>query len=290
MANKTAHKAPPRIDLMRTRGATLRYRLSSKWFRVTSAAVVLALVIGGAVWQYPTLSRVVQQWAVSESGRDELLAAQATLSDRLTDADVVLRSTNGDLVSAKELTETVDHCREVRTTAGSAEEMLSCASAVIQATGYLALQNDRYRTFTSTVALIKQDTDEKARVEAAWAAAEKAAAAEAERVRVEKEAARSRQNTGGTGGGTPKPRGGGGGGGGQSLSSTVTCSGPATVFVSASGGGTVSISISGAGSNSASGSGAASASASGGAGTYYIRASSTSGGLSLSPSWSGACR
>lgn len=290
------YKAPPVVNLTRKRGSTLRYRASSWWFRMLASFAAAAVIAGAVVWQLPNINAAVQEWAVGTSGQSELLSAQAGLSDTLALSDDTLSDTEGDVVSTAELRALIDECRAIRTNAESVDGMRDCVSHLIQTSGYLAVQNDRYATAVETTALVKEDAEEKARVKAAAAAKKKAAAEKAERERLEQEAKRNQQQQNrnpprnNQGNPAPPPPSNPGGGGGQSLSATVVCNGPATVSASASGGGSVSIRISGPGSNSSSGSGGASVSASGGAGTYTISASSSSGGVSINPSWSGNCR
>lgn len=291
------------VRLNRTRADTFAYYARSRVTKAIGAAGLLAAVVVGGVWQYPNASAAIEEWAAGISGRDSVLTAQAELSDALAHASSIRVSVPaGAAIDTNELAKLVAECEDVRA-GGESGPMLECAMKVKTATRAVAGRVERYQNATQILALEQQASDAaRQREEAARAEAQRAADEQATRdaiARAEEEARRaaeqdqggSTSDSGGSSGGNSgggSPGGGSGGGGGSTLSTTVTCNSRQTVTAIASGGGTVTVTISGAGSHSASGGGSASASASG-QGTFHISATSSEGGLTLNPSWTGAC-
>lgn len=308
-----------KVRLNRTAGDTLRWYLTTRASRLASTLTAVALVAALGVWQYPNASALVQDWAAGLSGKDATLTAQAAFTSAYAAAQATAGNVTGDLVDASALVQALADCEGTQATADVAV-MDDCTSRLNAATAAVGGDLDRYAVAVQVAALVQQSADAKAqREEEAKAAA--AAQAEKDRLAAEKEALEAQrraaeeearrleeeqQNNGGTGGESqpsqpqpepqqpsqpqpqpptqPQPpveRG-------STLTETITCKSRQTVTASASGGGTVTVSITGAGTASNSGSGSASASATG-SGTFTIVATSTSGGLSLNPSWTGNC-
>lgn len=300
------------VRLDRTAADTFSYYARTRTAKAFASVTLLAVLAGTGVWQYPTAAAAVQDWAAGLSGRDEALAAQSALSDALNRADDVTASIPADSgIDSSQLTSLRDECSA--SPAGEPAVVAACADRLTVAADALAGTVRRHDTATQILALEQKAADAKRdREEAAAAAEEQArqkAAADAAAKQQADEAARraaaeARQQqqqqqqqsppavpappkapSGSTGGSTPsKPSAGTG----SALSTTVTCNSRQTVTASATGGGTVTVTISGAGSASRSGGGSAVAQATG-LGTFTITAKSTAGGLTLNPSWTGAC-
>lgn len=296
------------VRLTRTRADTFGYYARTRTARAFASVTLLALLTGLGVWQYPNAASAVEGWAATLSGRDEILAATSELSDVLDEAvDAHASAPEGAGLDVTALVALIDECGAVRTS-GEATAMFECSLRLSAAADSFSRQVERYTTASQIVALEQQATDAaRQREEAAAAAAKKAAeekaareaADRAARVQAEEAARRAAEEERRRQQQKPPPSSGGdrpapnkpskpSTGSGSSLSTTVTCSSRQTVTVTASGGGTVTVTISGAGTASRSGGGQATASATG-QGTFTIHAKSTSGGLTLNPSWTGAC-
>lgn len=289
------------VRLGRTRVDTLSYYARARVTKALASVALVGTLASVGVWQYPNAASAIEGWAAGLSGRDEVLAAQSELNDALSRAtDVEASIPEGATLDGSVVASLIDECTDVRA-AGEATPMFDCSIRLVAATDVLAGQVERHTTATQILALEQQASEATAqRAAEAAAAAEQAAADQAAReaaqaqadeaARQAAEAARQQQAQQPS---QPQPPrqtnpGNSGGGGGSSLSTTVTCNARQTVTASASGGGTVTVTISGAGSASNSGGGSATASATG-QGTFTIIARSTGGGLSLNPSWTGAC-
>jgi len=295
------------VNLKRTAFGTFRYYARTRTSKTIATVLTVGLLAGAGVWQYPNITATVEGWAAGLSGRDDVVAAQTALGDALNDAeDVIEDAPSATIVSLDELAALIEQCTQTRQSE-DITAMHACATDLAIAARSASTQLDREATATQIVALEAQAAEAQARRDAEAAAA--AAAAEAERKAAEEaakrqaaeEAARkaeearrqaeqAKQNQqppanpgGNTGGG-----GNSGGGGGARLSTTVSCNAKQNVTATATGGGTVTVTISGAGSASNTGQGSATATATG-QGVFTIVATSTGGGLSLNPSWTGAC-
>ena len=300
------------VRLNRTAADTFVYYARTRTSKVLASVAIAGVLTGAGVWQFPNAVSTVEGWAAGLSGRDELLSAQSEVNDALNAAGrVVEGAADGSVVDLSELTGLIAECEEARD-GGDAPGMLACAGTLSAASDVASAQLDREKTAIQVVALEQQAAEaqrqreaeaaaaqaaaEEAARQAAELAAAQAAAEEAARRAAEeaRKAAQAQQNPNpGSGGGGGGNQSGGGGGGtspsqGSRLSTTVTCNSKQTVTASASGGGTVTVTITGAGSGSNTGQGSATASATG-SGIFTITATSTGGGLSLNPSWTGAC-
>ena len=294
------------VRLDRTRADTLSYYARTRAAKVAASVAIVATVAGLSIWQYPNAASAVEGWAAGLSGRDEVLAAQSELSDALGRAsDVTSSAPEGSGLDVTPVATLIEECDDIRG-AGEATAMFDCSIRLVAATDILAGQVERHTTATQILALEQKATEataqreaeaaaaaqkaaeEQAAREAAQAQAEEAARQAAEDERRRQQGQQPQQPSQPVSPPRPNPNPGSGGGGGSTLSTTVTCNSRQTVTASASGGGTVTVSISGAGSASNSGGGGATASATG-SGTFTIIAKSTGGGLTLNPSWTGAC-
>lgn len=287
------------VRLQRTRAATFRYYLRTRAFRVSALAAALVVATASAVWAYPMGQSLVTGWASQLSGRDSTLSANVQVSDALTKAaEALATAPQSPLVDTATVTSLRDECQRARD-AGDASSMKDCASRLTSAVNELSGVSSRQKVASAALALEKKAADAQAARDTAAAAAAQATADEAARVQAAADAAarqaaadaQSRVQAPQQSNPQPQPqpqqpappRSSG-----ASLSTTVTCNARQTVTATATGGGTVTVSISGAGSAGDSGGGSATASATG-QGTFTINASATEGGLSLNPSWTGAC-
>lgn len=166
------------VRLDRTRADTLSYYARTRAAKLAATAAIVATVAGLGVWQYPSAATAVEGWAAGLSGRDEVLAAQAELSDALSRAASVEASIpEGAALDGAAVASLIDECTDVRS-AGDATAMFECSMRLTSASDTLAGQVERHSTATQILALEERAAEASAQREAEAAAAAQRAAEE----------------------------------------------------------------------------------------------------------------